>query len=65
MVGMGWGRRTFDREGAREALLTAAAAELTGNLGRATDKTFLAALYAEQVRTNELLEELVTRQGTP
>ncbi len=61
---MAWGKRTFDVEKVRESLLTQAAADLAGNFGRASDKTYLAALYAEQVRTNELLEQLVKeRQG--
>lgn len=57
---MGWGRRTFDTDKTRENLLTQATADLLGNLGRANEKTYLAALYTEQVRTNELLEELLT-----
>lgn len=56
---MGWGSKTLDQGKVKEALLTQAAADLTGNLGRANEKTYLAAIYAEQVRTNELLEELV------
>lgn len=61
---MGWGKQTLDEGKIRESLLTQAAADLTGNLGRANEKTYLAALYAEQVRTNELLEQLV-RQSSP
>jgi hypothetical protein len=61
---MGWGSKALDQSKVREALLTQAAADLTGNLGRANEKTYLAALYAEQVRTNELLEELV-RPSSP
>lgn len=56
---MGWGRRTFDREKFRDALMTSAIADM--GLGKPSEKTYMAAIYAEQVRTNELLEELLAR----
>lgn len=61
---MGWGRKTLDREGMRDALLSYAAGELTGRFGKPNELVYAAALYAEQVRTNELLEQLLTERVT-
>ena len=58
---MGFGKRSFDNDKVRTALLNYAAADAMS--GKPTEKTYLAALYAEQVKTNELLEELVSRQS--
>jgi hypothetical protein len=57
---MGWGQRTFDRDKFRDALMTHAVAEM--GFGKPTEKTYLAALYAEQIRTNELLERLLEQR---
>ena len=54
---MGFGKRTLDNDKVRDALLNYAAADAMS--GKPTEKTYLAALYAEQVKTNELLEEVV------
>lgn len=59
---MGWGRRDIGDERVRDALLKAASAEVAA--GKVTDRTYLAALFAEQVRTNELLEQLLTERST-
>lgn len=58
---MGFGRRAFDNDKVRDALLNFAAADAAG--GRPNEKTYLAALYVEQVRTNELLEQLVAERS--
>lgn len=54
---MSFGKRSLDNDKVKEALLTYAAADAMS--GKPTEKTYLAALYAEQVKTNELLEEFV------
>lgn len=53
---MGWGKRTFDRDQVKEAMLTQATTDLLGNLGRANEKTYLAGIYYELVRLNDNLE---------
>lgn len=53
---MGWGKRAFDQDRVRESLMTQAAVDLTGNLGRADEKTYLVAIFAELVRLNDNLE---------
>ena len=57
---MGWGRRSADDEQVRAALLKVAAHELSSLGGKSNEKTYLATLYAEQCRTNDLLEQLLT-----
>ncbi len=60
---MGWGRRIADSDKVRENLIERAGLELTGV--KTNDRTFLVALFLEQVRTNELLEEMLSRQSEP
>lgn len=57
---MGWGQKTIDQAGLRDALLKAAAADMMG--GKITERSYLAALLVEQVKTNELLERLLTEK---
>ena len=60
---MGWGRRIADSDKVRDRLIERAGLELTGV--KTSDRTFLVALFLEQVRTNELLEEMLSRQSEP
>lgn len=61
---MGWRRRLrgaeVGDENVRDALVKTASAGLAA--GKFTDRTYLAALYVEQVRTNELLEQLLEQR---
>lgn len=44
-------------------MLRVASAEIANVGSRPNEKTFLAALYAEQCRTNDLLEQLLTERS--
>lgn len=58
---MGFGKRSFDNDKVRDALLNYAAADAMS--GKPSERTYLAALFAEQVRTNELLEQLLSQSS--
>lgn len=59
---MGWGRRAAGDERARDALLKIAALEMS-SLSSKTPDRLLAGLYAEQCRTNDLLEQLLMERS--
>lgn len=60
---MAWGRRSVDDERVRGALLKLASAEVGNIGGKSNEKTYLAALYVEQCRTNDLLEQLLSERS--
>jgi hypothetical protein len=60
---MGWGTRIVDSDKIRDNLVEQAGLKLAGKFGKADDSVYLAALFVEQVRTNELLERLLERQA--
>ena len=58
---MAWGIRSAGDQRVRDALLKMASVDVS--TGKVNERTYLAALYVEQVRTNELLEQLVTERS--
>lgn len=56
---MGWGARIIDNDKIQDKLVEQAGLKLAGKFGKADDSVYLAALYVEQLRTNDLLERLV------
>jgi hypothetical protein len=61
-VVMGFGTRAIDNDKVRDSLVEQAGLKLAGKFGKADDSVYLAALFVQQVRTNELLERLLERQ---
>lgn len=60
---MVFGMRSAGDPKVREALLKVATADVASVGGKSSERTYLAALYVEQCRTNDLLEQLVTERS--
>lgn len=60
---MVFGMRSASDPKVREALLKVATTDVASMGSKSREQTYLAALYVEQCRTNDLLEQLVTEKS--